>query len=642
MKLTLRTKIMGIPLILVAATVILLMAVSLWVVNSMWQKEFASLTQSQAGLAEKSLASLEKQALMVASMAAETPGVEDAYRLALAGKEDEGRMLLRRAFDPIHARVTQELQIKALQVHFHLPPAKSFLRIWRKPGEKDGGDDLSSFRKTVLQVNQSKKRVSGIEIGRGGFAMRGLVPVRAKDGAHLGSVEALFPINRVFETALSQESDHVAVYMLASELEIARRLKEKKPPVVGEFARIFTSSEEATDPFITAGFLARSKNGHSAAINQGRILTGVPIKDFTGDTKGILVFARDASDKVATIRWLRIGLAAGSLVLLAILSLFLFLTTGTLAKQLNITIDELDKSGTSMLGAAQEINSTSHQLAEGASEQAASLEETSSSLEEMASMTRKNSEHAQQAEALMKETGGIIEHAGDSMTRLTTSMEEISKASEETSKIIKTIDEIAFQTNLLALNAAVEAARAGEAGAGFAVVADEVRNLAMRAAEAARNTAELIEGTVQKVKVGEELVTETSESFGKVSESSRKISSLISEIAVASREQATGIDQVNKAISQIDAVTQQNAASAEEAASASEELTAQAGSLKDIVGDLVALVTGEQARRAAAPPPAASTAARKQTPHAPGRAKAAKPLPPPASKQAEEDEFEDF
>ena len=54
----------------------------------------------------------------------------------------------------------------------------------------------------------------------------------------------------------------------------------------------------------------------------------------------------------------------------------------------------------------------------------------------------------------------------------------------------------------MALNAAVEAARAAEAGSGFAVVADEVRNLAMGAAEAARNTADMIEGTVTKVKFG--------------------------------------------------------------------------------------------------------------------------------------------
>src|SRR5512140_2827122 len=184
-------------------------------------------------------------------------------------------------------------------------------------------------------------------------------------------------------------------------------------------------------------------------------------------------------------------------------------------------------------------------------------------------MTKQNAENAAQANNLMAETKGAVTRANQSMGKLTESMGEITKASEETSKIIKTIDEIAFQTNLLALNAAVEAARAGEAGAGFAVVADEVRNLAMRAADAAKNTANLIEGTVKKIKEGSGIVDKTGAEFVQLSDSAAKMGGLISEMAAASNEQAQGIEQINKAVSEMDKVVQVNAANAEESASAS-------------------------------------------------------------------------
>jgi methyl-accepting chemotaxis protein len=256
------------------------------------------------------------------------------------------------------------------------------------------------------------------------------------------------------------------------------------------------------------------------------------------------------------------------------------------------SVHHLNDSADQVAAAAGQVSSASQSLAEGASEQAASIEETSSSLEEMSSMTKHNADNASTADMLMKDSRQMVERANGSMTELTKSMDEITKASEETSKIIKTIDEIAFQTNLLALNAAVEAARAGEAGAGFAVVANEVRNLAMRAAEAAKNTSVLIEGTVKKVKEGSDLVSRTNEAFSGVSKSAAKVADLVSEIAAASGEQAQGIDQINKAVAEMDKVTQQNAANAEESASASEEMNAQAEQMKGVAAELMAIVGG--------------------------------------------------
>jgi methyl-accepting chemotaxis protein len=281
---------------------------------------------------------------------------------------------------------------------------------------------------------------------------------------------------------------------------------------------------------------------------------------------------------------------AGTVIAFIIGTLLAFFTARIVATSLHKVITGLTDSSEKISSASEQLAGASHSLADGSSQQAASVEETSSSLEEMAAMTKQNASHAAHADNLMQETKEIVASANNTMARLTEAMGEVSTASIETSKIIKTIDEIAFQTNLLALNAAVEAARAGEAGAGFAVVADEVRNLAIRAAESAKNTSALIDQTSNKVKESAKLVTDTESAFAHVTESATKVAQFVSEIATASNEQAQGIGQVNHAVAEMDKIIQQNVSSAEESAGATEELNSQVKQLEIFIENLVGLV----------------------------------------------------
>jgi methyl-accepting chemotaxis protein len=305
------------------------------------------------------------------------------------------------------------------------------------------------------------------------------------------------------------------------------------------------------------------------------------------------------------------ALAARSIsVVLLLFTLLVAAVVGLVVRQTNqilhSSVIDLADSSDQIAAAASQVSSSSQSLAQGSSEQAATIEETSSASIEINSMAQRNTENSRQTAEIVTQSAAGVERANNSLSEMVVAMEGISSSSSKISKIIKVIDEIAFQTNILALNAAVEAARAGEAGMGFAVVADEVRSLAQRCAQAAKDTTDLIEDSIQKSDGGRVKVDQVALAIREITGQSSQIKTLVDEINLGSIEQSRGIDQISNSIAQMEKVTQSSAANAEETAAAAEELSAQARSMKDIVARLRSMVQSDAETRQLQSPVSAS------------------------------------
>ncbi len=291
----------------------------------------------------------------------------------------------------------------------------------------------------------------------------------------------------------------------------------------------------------------------------------------------------------------------------------------TAITNLDRALSEVSVASEQVASAGDQISAGSQALAQGASEQASAIEEVSSSLQEMASMAKQSAANAKEARGLSAGARAGTQTGVESVHRLADAMNRIKDSSASTAKIVKTIDEIAFQTNLLALNAAVEAARAGDAGKGFAVVAEEVRNLAMRSAEAAKNTASLIEESVRNAEQGVSVSGEVQQSLTDIEQQVTKVAEVMDEVAAASEQQTQGIGQINTAVDQMNSITQQVAANSEESASSSEELSSQADRMRTMVAEFT-LSTVQGRRTPGRPGEAPRAAARKAPPAAPAPA----------------------
>ena len=234
---------------------------------------------------------------------------------------------------------------------------------------------------------------------------------------------------------------------------------------------------------------------------------------------------------------------------------------------------------------SKETLSSADAIYQGTEEQKRAVDGLEQVMKELVEDLKGSADASAKVTTTTKTAESTIVHMQRQMEELNNSIQRISDTSRKIEKIIDDINSIAGQTNLLALNASIEAARAGDMGRGFAVVATEVGDLAMRSAQAAKETNELITSVILAIDGGKEITDRTVEAYHHVVSEIEKANIGVEEIAVMVRENVTVVEEAAKEINKISDVVNANVEISQDSKKISNHMADITGQLLEIVNE---------------------------------------------------------